>query len=115
MAKKKKKNSLDTARDLADILLYKATGGTMGKACEAAAGDVSFVEIRGLLDTILRIHALELKGDDSDEDEESAFDIIKREAKNGSKKAKSGSFEATNQYFADAKRAENARNGTEDE
>lgn len=108
MAKKRSKNYLDKAKDLADVLLYKTTGGAMGTA-PGNASDVSFVEMKGLLDMMLRIHALELK-EEPEDDAPSAFELIQKEAKNGSKKAKSGSFEATNQFFADAKRAEDARN-----
>lgn len=109
MAKKKAKSSLDTARALADIILHRVTGGAMGTPCATVTTESNFLEMRSLLETIIKIHALELKGAEDDEDEESAFDIIKRGAKDGGKKAKRGSFEATNQYAADAKRAETAR------
>lgn len=115
MARKKGKNYLEKAKDLADVLLYKTTNGAMGTAPGPEKGDVSFVEMKGLLDMMLRIHALELKGADEDDDAPSAFELIQKEAKNVSKKAKSGSFEATNQFFADAKRAENARAESESE
>ncbi len=111
MAKKKSKNSLDKAKEFADILLFKATGGAMGIPCEAA-NNINFIEARALLDSIIKIHALELKNMENDEDEESAFDIIKRESKNGSKKIKSGSFEAA---IVDAIRKEDPRKVDKDE
>jgi hypothetical protein len=115
MAKKKSKSYLDKSKDLAEVLLYKTTGGAMGIAPGKETEGASFSEMKALLDMMLRIHALELKGSDENDDEPSAFELIQKEAKNGSKKAKSGSFEATNQYFADAKRAELARDGSESE
>lgn len=111
MAKKKKVTALDTAKELSAILLYEVTGGAMGKACE---GQINFIEARSLLESIIKIRALELKSEE-DEEEESAFDIIQKEVKNGGKKAKRGSFEASSQYLADAKRAEITRESAEDE
>lgn len=117
MAKKKSKNYLDKAKELADVLLYQTTGGVMGTAPGDAVKDkpTSFTEMKGLLDMMLRIHALELKGPDEDDNAPSAFEIIQKEAKNGGKKAKSGSFEATNEIFAAARRAELARDSSENE
>ena len=112
---KKKRSSLDTARELADILLYKSTNGAMGKEYDTSKGDINVPEVRGLLDTILRIHALELKGPDEDENQPSAFEILQKGAKDVSKKAKSGSFEATMQRAAEAKRAELAGSGADGE
>lgn len=108
MAKKRTKNYLDKAKELADVILYQQTGGVMGTAPGDAVKNNpgSFVEMKGLLDMMLRIHALELKGPDPDEETESAFDIIKKEAKNGGKKAKSGSFEAISQRVAEARAAQ---------
>lgn len=108
MAKRRTKSYLDKAKDLADVLLYKTTGGAMGTPPGEESGEVSFLEMKGLLDMMLRIHALELKAPE-EEEKESAFEMLQKENKNGGKKAKSGSFEATSQYFADAKRTENAR------
>lgn len=114
MAKKKKNNALDTAKELADILLYKATGGAMGTPCKVENGESNFAEMRSLLESIIKIRSLELKGGDDEEDEPSAFDIIQKEVKNGGKKAKRGSFEAASERLAEIKRAEDARNSSTD-
>ena len=103
---KKNKNYLEKAKDLADVLLYKTTGGAMGTPPGKENGDVSFAEMKGLLDMMLRIHALELKGPDESDNQPSAFELIQKEAKNGSKKAKSGDIHSQKQPdFA----SENAR------
>lgn len=99
MAKKKHKSYLDKAKDLADVLLYKTSGGALGTPPAPGQELVSFAEMKGLLDMMLRIHALELKETNADEDEPSAFEIIQKEAKNGSKKVKSGSSEPENQFI----------------
>lgn len=89
MARKRKDNYLEKAKEFADTLLHQATGGSMGKASAPAPEEnkLSFAEKRGLLESLIKIHALEQKSAaDNPEEGESAFDIIQREVKNASKK-----------------------------
>lgn len=107
MAKKKNKNYLDKAKELADILLHQTTGGVMGTPPGESVKDKpgNFTEMKGLLDMMLRIHALELK-EDPDDDAPSAFEMLQKERKNVSKKAKSGSQEWIQQRIAASKPAD---------
>lgn len=86
MAKKHRntKDALKKAKQYSDILLYEATGGTMGKplSIDAAPREgMTFAEKRGLLDSLVKIAILDHKV--NPEEEESVFDTIKRNRDNG--------------------------------
>ena len=104
MSKKRKQNYLNKAKELADILSYKVTGGAMGVAPKANLQTEDFANMKSLLESMLKIHALELKGGDDDEYLPSAFEILQKESDNGSKKVKSGSSEDSSQFFTAIKR-----------
>lgn len=86
MAKKRRntKDALKKAKQYSDILLYEATGGTMGAPLDAEAlprEGMTFAEKRGLLDSLVKIAILDHKV--NPEEEESVFDTIKRNRDNG--------------------------------
>jgi len=73
------KDALKKAKFYSDILLFEATGGSMGKPLAEDAKPpegMTFAEKRGLLDSLIRIAGLDHKV--NPEDEESVFDTIKR-------------------------------------
>lgn len=77
MARKKKHEGLLTAKAYADILLYQATGGMIGTKIDKDSKDMTFGEKRGLLDSLIKIAALEKE--DEGEEELSGFDQIRRQ------------------------------------
>lgn len=84
----KRRNTKDTlkkAKLYSDILLFEATGGTMGTPLESGSKTpegITFAEKRGLLDSLYRIAGLDHKV--NPEEEESVFDTI-RKNKNAAK------------------------------
>lgn len=88
MSKKRRnsKDALKKAKQYSDILLFEATGGTMGAplAEDAKAREgMTFAEKRGLLDSLVKIAILDHKV--NPEEDESVFDTIKRNTGNGNK------------------------------
>lgn len=81
---KRKKSTLPDAQKFAQLLLYQATGGSMGKAPENQSQEniATFGEKKALLDTLLRVVEMERK-DLVENEELSAFDIIKKEMRHG--------------------------------
>lgn len=61
--RKSKHDSLVKAKKYADILLYQATNGTMGKKLENEPSEqtMTFAEKKGLLDTLIKIAAIDQK------------------------------------------------------
>lgn len=90
MAKRRsRKDSLTSARKYAEILLYEASGGSMGKAPDSLkTTEMTFGEKRGLLDSLIKIATLEHKV--TPESDESGFDIIKKGLSNASAENGSG-------------------------
>lgn len=91
MAKNRRntKDALKKAKLYSDILLFEATGGTMGSALIEDAKPregMTFAEKRGLLDSLIKIASLDHKV--NPEEEESVFDTMKR-AKDASKTSRS--------------------------
>lgn len=81
---KKKKSSLDTARRYSELLLYQASGGSMGKApAKMSTGEESmtFGEKKGLLDSLIKIALLENKIEEPEDD--SGFANIRRKLNAG--------------------------------
>ena len=78
---KHRNDTLDKARKYSDFLLYQATGGTIGKPPKSSPndftsqGEMTMGEKRGLLDSLIKIAAMEGK---FEEPPDSAFDLIKR-------------------------------------
>lgn len=80
------KDALKKAKWYSDILLFEATGGTMGKPLHDDAKPregMTFAEKRGLLDSLIKIAGLDFKV--NPEEEESVFDTIKRNKEDASK------------------------------
>lgn len=113
MAKKKSKELINATK-LADLLLYEITGGNLGTKPEKEIKNnvATFGEKRGFLDSMIKLADMKRKDSEGDE-EDSAFDIIrkntqKKEKPNGGGKswgrgdigiapAESGSDESTNE------------------
>lgn len=80
MAKRPKKKALMTAEKFANYLLYQATGGNLGEKPEReySNSNATFGELRGLLDSLIKIATLERENEENEETP-SGFDAIKRE------------------------------------
>lgn len=80
MAKRPKKKALNTAEAFANYLLYTATGGNLGEKPEKEFKNegATFGELRGLLDSLIKIASLERESE-ADEEAPSGFDAIKRQ------------------------------------
>jgi hypothetical protein len=82
MAKKKKSQVINDAKKYYKLLLWEATGGSLGSEPEAAPNgkksDATFAEKRGLLDSLIKIAQLEAKGNEGFEDE-SGFEKIRKD------------------------------------
>lgn len=79
MSRRKKNQSLSKAKEFADYLLWEMTSGNMGTApsTKGKNSTATLGEKRGLLDSLLKIAALEKS--DEDEEETSGFDKIRRD------------------------------------
>lgn len=93
MSKKRQSGMLHNAQKYTEYLLYEATGGSIGKQLkskesgEVIENNLTFPEKRALLESMLKLAALENKL--APEEEDSALDHIRREL-NGSGEIKSG-------------------------
>lgn len=88
MSKKRRntKDALKKSKLYSDILLFEATGGTMGTPLADGAkvsSEMTFAEKRGLLDSMIKIAGLDHKV--NPEDDDSVFDTIRKSRINGSK------------------------------
>lgn len=88
MSRKRNAVSITKAKKFADLLLYEASGGTIGTKPEGNAEAMTFGERRGLLDSLIKIASLEQK-DADDGPEVSGMDLIRKqmakEKENGSR------------------------------
>lgn len=78
------KDALKKAKWYSDILLFEATGGSMGTPPidDAKSGKgMTFAEKRGLLDSLIKIAGLDHKV--NPDDEESVFDTIRKNTNDG--------------------------------
>lgn len=78
MARKRNALSLSKAKRFADLLLYEASGGTIGLKPEKLTDTMTFGEKRGLLDSLIKIASLEQKDGDG-EPSESGLEMIKKQ------------------------------------
>lgn len=78
MARKRNTLSLSKAKRYSDLLLYEATGGTIGTAPSGKSETMTFGEKRGLLDSLIKIASLEQR-DVDDNPEESGMDLIRKQ------------------------------------
>lgn len=92
MAKRPKKKALNTAERYAELLLYIVSGGNLGTKPEKEIvnSTATFGEMRGLLDSLIKIATLE-KESEADDEGPSGLDILR---KNIAKEKKRDSGEA---------------------
>lgn len=91
MAKRGRKQALTTAEKYANYLLYEITGGNMGVKPEVTVKNSSatFGEKRGLLDSLIKIAALERESE-SEDDQPSGLDALRKEIEKRKKHDVSG-------------------------
>lgn len=78
MSRKRNSASIFKAKKFADLLLYEASGGTIGTKSVGNAEAMTFGERRGLLDSLIKIASLEQK-DAEDGPEVSGLELIKKQ------------------------------------
>jgi hypothetical protein len=80
MAQKRKSQVLNDAKKYYKLLLYEASGGTLGSAPEGVmkGTNATFSEKRGLLDSIIKVAQLEDKANEGD-DQPSGLDMIRKQ------------------------------------